>query len=170
MKTSAPLIVSLFLGAIASAAPMTDRVTGEELSARRLSNTSPVANLAQPGDEGVRVSRPSEQSIISQSLIISDGTNWTLVPRGAVLHLPEKHKAKIGGRPVGNLLSWKQFIAANFSWVSAEEISLRQAEGVHQLDERRTAFWPKQDKMIVAVHLGGPISVVAPKNETASNQ
>jgi hypothetical protein len=147
---------------------MKDRVSGEELSALRSASPSPVSTLAQPSAEADRVARPSKQSIINQSVILSDGTNWTLVPRGAVLHLPEAHENKIGRRPVGNLLSWKQFLATNRAWISAEEISLRQAEGVHQLDERRTAFWPKQDKIIVAVHLGGPISVVAPKNQTAS--
>lgn len=167
MKTIPPIVFSLVLAAAASAAPMKDRVTGEELSARR--TASPVSTLTQPSAEEERVARPSQESIINQSLILTDGTNWTLVPRGAVLHLPEAHQGKVGGRPVGNLLSWTQFVAANRSWVSAEEITLRQAEGVHELDERRTAFWPKQDKIIVAVYLGGPISVVAPSNETASN-
>ncbi|MGB6220236.1 hypothetical protein [Haloferula sp.] len=166
MKAIPPIVLTLVLTGIASAAPMKDRVTGEELSARRMASASPVSTLAQPTEEEPRVARPSNESIIKQSMILSDGTNWTLIPRGAVLHLPEAHQGKIGGRPVGNLLSWKQFVTVNRSWVSAEEITLRQAEGVQQLDDRRTAFWPKQDKIIVAVHLGGPISVVAPTKET----
>ncbi|MEM1085687.1 MAG: hypothetical protein AAGI48_16385 [Verrucomicrobiota bacterium] len=169
MKNSPQVFAFALLCVAASAAPMKDRVTGEELSARRMANASPVSTLAQPTAEEQRVNRPSQQSIINQSVILTDGNNWTLVPRGAVLHLPEAHKAKIGGRPVGNLLPWKQFIAVNRAWISAEEITLRQAEGVHKLDERRVAFWPKQDKIIVATHLGGPISVTPPENQTASN-
>jgi hypothetical protein len=168
MKTIPPIVFSILLASVASAAPMKDRVTGEELSARRIASSSPVSTLDQTGEEAQRVVRSSKESIINQSVIITDGTNWTLVPRGAVLHLPEAHKGKIGGRPVGNLLSWKQFLATNRAWVSAEEVTLRQAEGVHTMDDRRKAFWPKQDKIIVAVHLGGPISVVTPRNETAS--
>ena len=168
MKTIPPIVFSLLLTAVSSAAPMKDRVTGEELAARRMASASPVSTLAQPGKEANRVVRPSQESIINQSVILTDGTNWTLVPRGAVLHIPEAHKGKVGGRPVGNLLSWKRFVGLNRSWVSAEEVTLRQAEGVHNVDERRTAFWPKQDKIIVAVHLGGPISVVEAQNETVS--
>ncbi|MEP4076953.1 hypothetical protein [Haloferula sp.] len=168
MKTIPPIVFSLVLATAASAAPMKDRVTGEELNARRIASASPISTLAQPGEEVSRVARPSKESIINQSVILTDGTNWTLVPRGAVLHMPEAHQGKIGGRPVGNLLSWKQFAASNRAWISSEEVTLRQAEGVHKMDERRTAFWPKQDKIIVAVHLGGPISVVAPKIETAN--
>lgn len=169
MKTTPLIFSSALLSLAATGAPTKDRVTGEELSARRMANASPVSTLAQPDDTAKPVSRPAQQSIINQSLILSDGTNWTLVPRGSVLHLPDTHKDKIDARPVGNLVPWKKFLTLNRAWISAEEISLRQAEGVKKLDERRTAFWPKQSKLIIAVHQGGPISVsreAAPNPET----
>lgn len=111
----------------------------------------------------------TKQSSSSQSVILTDGSNWTLVPRGSVLFLPEEQQEKIGKRPVGNLLPWKKFASLNKSWITAEEVTLRQAEGLHEIDPRRTSYWAKQDKIMVAVYLDAPITVTGPANQTARN-
>ena len=168
MKAS--LILAL-VSTAATAAPMTDRISADALQARRAAG-SPVATLAQQAEPNKQVTRTKDQSLIKQSMIISDGQNWTLVPNGAVLHIPETLNSRINVRPVGNLLSWKEFVTRNRNWISGEEVSMRQAEGVQPIDARRIAYWPKQSKVIVAVHLGGPISVTLPepKNETVQNR
>ena len=111
----------------------------------------------------------SAQESSSQSIILTDGSNWTLVPRGAVLFLPQEQQEKIGKRPIGNLLPWKKFASLNKSWITAEEVTLRQAEGIHEIDPRRTSYWTKQDKIMVAVYLDAPITVTGPANQTARN-
>jgi hypothetical protein len=147
---------------------MTDRISSDALQARR-SAGSPVAALTQQAEPNKQVTRSKEQSLIKQSIILSDGENWTLVPKGAVLHIPESLANRINVRPVGTLLSWQDFMTRNRNWIAGEEVSMRQAEGVQPIDARRIAYWPKQSKAIVAVHLGGPISVTIPEpaNETA---
>ncbi|BCX49725.1 hypothetical protein HAHE_36330 [Haloferula helveola] len=164
MKT---LSLLALLPLCAAAAPMSDRVSSAELNNRRQS-PSPLSQLEQNTGEEIKVVRPAEQSLINQSIILSDGLNWTLVPKGAVLHLPADHSARVGTKPIGNLLPWKDFLTLNHAWITSEEVSIRQAEGVQALDEKRTAHWSKQDKVIVAVHLGGPISVAAPTPSTAT--
>lgn len=151
--------------------PMSERISSDQLREIR-SNGSPVASLSQQAENTQTVTRSKGQSLIKQSVIISDGINWTLVPQGAVLHTPEQHTDRINVPPVGNLISWKEFLALNYSWIAGEEISLRQAKGLDAIDSRRTDYWPKQSRVIVAVHRGGPISVSAPKPspETAQNQ
>ena len=57
-----------------------------------------------PVREEIKVVRPAERGLINQSVILSDGLNWTLVPKGAVIHLPVDHSARVGTRPIGNLL------------------------------------------------------------------
>lgn len=166
MKSSIPLFFALLLPGLGVAAPMKDRISSEELTERRLASESEL-NVLEKNVSEARVIRAGEQSIIAQSVILSDGSNWTLVPKGAILFLPESQNSKINTRPVGNLVPWKEFLRLNHAWVSAEEVTLRQAEGVQPLDERRVEFWSKNQKVIVATYLGGPISHIAPKTEAA---
>ena len=99
------------------------------------------------------------ESIIAQSEILHDGEHWTLVPRGAVLHIPAQHASNVGSRPIGTLLQWSEFLAKNPAWIQARETSFDEASGEAEFPEAHVAHWPKQDRVIVAVHQGGPISV-----------
>lgn len=160
--------IAALVCATAVGSPMTERITSGALQQKRSSNSS-IASLTQQAQPNAHVVRAKGQSLIKQSLIISDGTNWTLVPRGAVLHTPDSHTARVNAPPVGNLVSWQEFLNMNHAWIAGEEISLRQAEGADTLDPRRIAYWPKQSKVIVAVHRGGPVSVNPPKTAQNSN-
>lgn len=157
MKTTLILLTTL-AGAAMAAPVMTDRITPEEISARQ--KASPVTSLEQQvaGAEA-KVARPGEQSLIKQSDILSDGTNWTLVPKGAVLHIPQILSNRVDAKPVGNLLSWTEFLTINRGWLFTEEVTFEQAAGKAPIPPSRTEFWKKNGKVIVAVHLGGPISV-----------
>lgn len=123
---------------------------------------SPFSALPQvpPKEDAEKtVVRVSEESILDRSDILSDGTRWTLVPKGAVLHLPAKLAERVGDRPTGTLVGWHDFLAANRNWLAAEEISMDQAAGQAPLSADRPDTWEKQGKVVVAVHLAGPISV-----------
>jgi hypothetical protein len=169
MKTTLFLLTTLAGAAIAAPA-MTDRITPEEIAARQKS--APAVALVQPvaGAEA-KVARPGEQSLIKQSDILSDGNNWTLVPKGAVLHIPAALSNRVGAKPVGTLLSWIDFLTVNRGWLFTEEVTFDQAAGKTPIPPSRHDFWKKNGKVIVAVHLGGPISVrTEPTTPVASIQ
>jgi hypothetical protein len=90
--------------------------------------------------------------------VLHDGSRWTIVPVGSVVHIPERMKSRVGATPSGELLAWQDFLALNRAWISTCEVSFEQASGKDPLPAERTAFWAKQDKIIVAVHQSGPIS------------
>lgn len=155
----APILLLTTLAGAALANPvMTDRITPEEISARQKS--SPVAALQQQvaGAEA-KVARPAEESLIKQSDVLSDGNNWTLVPKSAVLHVPLALSNRVGAKPLGRLLSWNDFLTVNRGWLFTEEVTFDQAAGKAPIPPSRAEFWKKNGKVIVAVHLGGPISV-----------
>jgi hypothetical protein len=157
MKTSLLLLAVLAEAALA-APPMTDRITPEEIAARR--KPSPLATLGQAtAPPEAKVARAGGESLIKQSDILSDGTHWTLVPKGAVLHTPEALANRVGAKPLGILLSWIDFLTVNRGWLFTEEVTFNQAAGKAPIPASRTEFWQKNGKVIVAVHLGGPISV-----------
>jgi hypothetical protein len=142
------------------------RVTAEQLAKRQLA--SPMPKMEQPTAEVVTVKRPSDQSIVKQSTILHDGKNWTLVPTGAVIFLPQAMQSRVNAKPVGTLLPFPEFLAQNRAWLTTNEVSFDQASGTEGLPEERVRFWSKQDKVVIAIHQSGPISVrVAPQKPTA---
>lgn len=152
---------ALFLCALAANAlagqPVLVRVTAETLA--NLQKRDPMIRLEKPADDTAKVARPLNQSIIKESTILHDGKNWTLVPNGAVVFLPEPVKSRVNARPVGTLLPWAEFFAKNRSWLTTTDVNFDQAAGNEPLPAERAAFWAKQDKIVVAVHQNGPISV-----------
>ena len=142
------------------------RVTAEQLAVRQAATSMP--KLEQPTTEVVAVKRPADQSIMKQSTILHDGKNWTLVPTGAVIFLPQAMTMRVDAKPVGRLLPFLEFLAQNRAWLTTNEVSFDQAAGTESLPEERVLYWSKQDKVVVAIHHNGPISVrVAPQKPTA---
>lgn len=134
--------------------------------------TSPFAALPQtpPVEDGEKkIVRPGQESILAQSSILNDGTFWTLVPKGAVLHVPAGHQAKVDAKPVGTLLPWADFLARNFAWLGTCDVDLAQAAGTRPMPADLPENWVKLGKVVVAVHFAGPISV-KPAVPAAENQ
>lgn len=157
MKTSLPLLLVL-AGAALAGPGMTDRVTPAEIASRQ--TPSPLQALQEAAPEAeAKVARATGQSLIAQSDILHDGRNWTIVPKGAVLHIPAALAPRVGARPLGTLLTWNEFLTVNRGWVFTEEVTMDQAAGERPIGASRMDFWAKNGKVIVAVHLGGPISV-----------
>jgi len=161
MKSTLSLLAILSTSAAVTQAQMTDRITPEQMAERQTA-TSPFAELKkqeQANQKEANVVRPGEESIIKQSEILHDGTNWTMVPKGAVLHVPAQMKPRVGTKPLGNLMSWSDFLIANRGWITTEEVSYDQAAGKRPLPEAKVEFWKNQTSVIVATYQGGPISV-----------
>jgi len=170
MKTT---LILLALASASIAAPtMTDRITPEEIAARQKA-ASPLTAIPQPTavPAEATVVRPGEQSLIKQSDILNDGINWTIVPKGAVLHVPPAFATRVGARPVGTLLPWIEFLTVNRNWLFTEEVTFDLAAGKKPIPPSRLDAWQKVNKVIVAVHQGGPISVrPQPANPVASTR
>ena len=155
MKTTIPWIALTI--ALHAEPTVQESVTASQIAAKQRGGSLTV--LSQEAPDIAPVPRADSQSIISQSEILHDGEHWTLVPNGAVLHIPEQHAAKIGKRPVGILLQWSEFLAKNPAWIRTHETSFDQASGEKEFPVTETAHWSKQDRVVIAVHQGGPISV-----------
>ncbi len=136
--------------------PIVPRITSDELA--RLQQADPMVRLQKPAEGKAEVGRPAGQSILGQSTILSDGERWTLVPNGAVLHIPAKLQSRVNGEPAGELVPWIEFLGANIAWLDTIEVSIDQAAGKSELPAGRAEHWQKQGKVIVAVHQRGPIS------------
>lgn len=167
MKTTL-ILLALASGAFAGP-PVLARITPAALA--KIQQQSPMETLESTRESSAKVARPEDQSIIKQSVILHDGRNWTLVPKGAVLFLPEALKSRVDVKPVGTLLPWTAFLAKNISWITTNETTFDQAAGNEALPAERAAFWARQDKIVIAVHQNGPISVkVAKESQTITQR
>ncbi|MBB5352189.1 hypothetical protein HNR46_002432 [Haloferula luteola] len=129
--------------------------------------SSPVSATAL-GDGSVK----KESESPGDSVILHDGTNWTMVPQGAFLFFPEALQTHIVDRPLGRLMSWKDFLRRNRDWIRAERITLQQADGSAPLDPRRLDYFTRQTRAIVAVAPETPVIVAlqAPLDGTETAQ
>ena len=155
MKTA--ILLCVLANSAFAGTPVLAHITPEALAL--LQQNSPMAALPQPPPSEAVVSRSNDRSIIKQSTILHDGKNWTLIPRGAVIFLPEPMKGRVAVKPVGNFLAWTDFLEHNQHWITTTETSFDQAAGTIPLQAEQVAVWAKQEKLVIAVHQDGPISV-----------
>lgn len=159
MKT-ALMLCALTTGTFA-AQPILPRISPQELAERQ--RAKPMAALQTPAKAGGAVTHPADQSIIKQSAILHYGTDWTLIPQGAVIFVPEPMKNRLGDKPAGTLIAFTDFLIKNRAWITTVEVSIDQATGNKPLPVKQAEFWSKQNKIVIAVHQNGPISMRAPK-------
>lgn len=137
--------------------PILVRVTPDTIA--RLKERDPMIRMVKPAQGEAKVERPANLSIIGGSTVLNDGRNWTLVPKGAVIHLPESMKARVDQKPVGHMLPWRDFLTKNRNWIATTEVSFDQAAGHQPIPTDRTGLQARQDRIVVATHQAGPISV-----------
>ena len=157
MTMKPALILCVLTTCVFAQRPIVPRITPAALL--KLQQNNPMIQLAKPAAGEAKVTTPGNQSILKESMILHDGKNWTLVPKGAVIFLPEAMKSRVDVKPIGTLLTFIDFITLNRNWITTNEVNFDQAAGNLPLPAERVSFWAKQDKIVIAVHQGGPISV-----------
>ena len=75
------------------------------------------------------LSSDKTESLVKRSAILSYGRNGTLVPRGAILHVPAHLRGRVNAERKGKLITWSDFYARNGGWLETQTVSLSQARG-----------------------------------------
>ncbi|MEO5713534.1 MAG: hypothetical protein ABIT37_08585 [Luteolibacter sp.] len=155
-------IVVLFAAPHASAAPgqMRDVPTHEQLSLKRgqMEQVDPMKNMAVSKTEDPAKNLPTD--LISQSDVISFAGVATLVPKHAIILIPKNYQDRVAFAPGSTIKSWTEFYTANRGWITTVEVSFAQAQGKDPIPEATTKQFTKSGNMVVAVYLGGPISML----------
>jgi hypothetical protein len=143
---------------------MRDAATHEQLAQaqRQAGQSEPKKILTVPkGEDPSVVNRP--QDLLSQSDILCLNGMATLVPKRAILQIPEACSARLKIEPGAKIVSWAEFYAANRGWITTIEISRTQAEGNEPIAEDTQTMMTKCRNLIVATFQGGPISLLPAK-------
>jgi len=149
-------LIALTLNAFA-AQPVLVRVTPDTLA--KLQERDPMIRLVDSSGQEVKTTSPLSHTTMDQSSILHDGTHWTMVPKGALIHLPAEIKDRSNVKPVGTLLPWKDFLAKNQQWITTSEVTFDQAVGNEELPAECAGSLANQGKVVVAVHRNDPASV-----------
>lgn len=137
-----------------------DAATHESLSAqlRQADENDPMKVLANSdGADPFAANQP--QNILESSDLISFQGLTTLVPKRAIMQLPEKYRDRVNNPPKGNkVVGWLEFYASNRGWITTIEITRSQAGGDENLQEEVFENLEKTKNMVVSVLDSGPIS------------
>lgn len=140
---------------------MRDAATHEQLclALRKAEQQDPMKNMpAAKGADPSVLNRPKD--LLSESDIISFRGLATLVPKRAILQIPEGCSDRIKMDPGSKIVSWADFYAANRGWINTVEVSRVQAEGNKEINEEVRDNISKSRNLVVATYMGGPISVL----------
>jgi hypothetical protein len=151
---------------------MSEPVSAEELSnrLRHARQNDPIRKLVPPGNPGSDPSRGTHgRDLIAESTVLNHGGLMTLVPKRAVLHLPEALKSRVGTRDGAELQPWAKFFEVNRSWLHAEPVTRERALGKTPFSAEETKALRSSGKIIIATYEGGPISVLPAAFATESS-
>ena len=107
--------------------------------------------------------------LIASSDILCNRGRATLVPKRAVLQIPERFNSRLKMTEGSQILTWADFYALNRDWIRTMEVTRAQAEGVEPFPEATVEMMKSSKIVIVATLQGGPISVLPP-SEPAPEQ
>jgi len=130
-----------------------------------LKNTSKPAESTffenfQPSTQPDKSNEQKKKDIVAESDILCFRGTATLVPKRAVIHVPERHARRLQLAPGAKLMTWSEFYAANRSWISVVEVSIDEAKGEKPFDEKRQEWLDSNSKVVVATLRRGPVSVL----------
>ncbi|NNC90581.1 MAG: hypothetical protein HKN82_19160 [Akkermansiaceae bacterium] len=112
--------------------------------------------------------QPPKYNITANSDFIVFGEASTLVPKGAILHVPNRFRANIDRAPRSGLKIWNQFLSTNRGRLMPLEITRDQALGVAPIEKERLEAACRTGRIVVAVMHGNPTSVNLPTPQAAA--
>lgn len=136
------------------------RPTHGQLTARRakVESNGEIALAEKP--RALRKLRSGKTaSLIQRSAIIAHRGQWTIVPKESVLYVPAHLRSRVNGERSGRLVTWKEFLVKNRTWLRLEDVRIEQARGEVPLRAEDVKVYEQSGQVVVAVCHNGPISV-----------
>ncbi len=155
--------LALALGVALAATPpvMRDAATHQDLVARKRATAEPGLPLGMTPCKGPDPSKANQPGdLIGRSDLVCHGGVATLVPKRALLSVPERFRQRLRMVEGTRVVTWEEFFARNRDWITTVEVTPEEAGGRAMLPEKTTRQIADCDTVVVATFLGGPISVL----------
>ncbi len=125
-----------------------------------LSILAPVTSAQGPTFKRPKIAKSGPY--VDSDILASSGFH-TVVPRGAVLVVPERHAKRKISKPTGVFTIWPKFLRKNYGWIYKYEVTLDQASGKTPISAEKMESLKGMGKIVVAVYKNNPISVLPAK-------
>lgn len=139
--------------------PVGKAISDKELKARQQGEK--FGGFAKAGTE------PKGWDLEKNSEFITFDGVVTLVPKGAIIHVPERYRANVVSELKGNLMLWNEFAARYRAVVAPFEVSLAEASGKEPIKPERLEAAQKTGAILVGTLGNSPISVHKKASATA---
>lgn len=139
-----------------------DAATHDQLSQklRTTSQTSPMSHLGKRDLQEDEKIETAPSSFAEDSDFLSYNGNVTLVPKGAILNLPEKFSNRMKLDEKAKILTFSEFSVLNRGWVTTLELDIETAFGKKPFDPKKVEWMKNSGRLIIATYQGGAISVL----------
>ena len=138
-------------------------------NSKRLRRKAPFASSLPQREDSTKVNLPG--NLIERSDVISFNGTTTLVPKKAIIDIPEQYKSRLNNHKPGNrIVRWNEFLSLNRGWITTVSVSRTQAEGNEPVDPKTVEVYSKSKNLVIAVYQGGPVSMLPQKKEEAPIQ
>jgi hypothetical protein len=110
----------------------------------------------------VKKERPQGWGLNEYSEFLSFKEHGTLVPKHAIIHVPESLRGCVTTSLHGTFVPWKEFATQYPAIVTTFSVTLEEATGKTPIKPERLELVRKSDRIVVAVLNGSPISCRLP--------
>lgn len=100
-------------------------------------------------------------SLVEMSTLLASGGNWVMIPKTALIYVPDRYSDKVVAKPSGSLISWNEFLKRNAGWIHTHEVTVLQARGKEVIDQKIIQAYQSMGKVVIATHQKNPITVKA---------
>lgn len=163
-------IFGLFaMASVAMAAPkktvIQDRISDAELNARNAGAVLPYAALAVAGVKATEETKEEKDEVadlLARSVFLTDGRQCTILPAGAVIHVPANRGDRVvKSAPSLPLVAWDDFYRVNSSWLREFGIDHDQAAGAKPFDPKVAKALGSSGCVVVSTYFRQPVAPVA---------
>jgi len=144
-----------------------DAATHEDIvkRMRHVERNNPMKQLAVSEGEDPSV-KNQPVNIVDSSDILSFNGVTTLVPKMAIIRIPDQYADRVNRHVPGyRVVGWAEFYTLNRGWITPVEVSREQAAGRVPIAEEVQENLGKNRNLQVATFLTGPISLLPPKEQ-----
>ena len=131
---------------------------------------TPVANKGEVSGQKQAKPKAKTPSLYRNAHILVTRGQHTIIPKGSIIYLPSKDKAKVTETPSGKFTFWPDFVKKNKNWIWLYEVTLKQARGIEPIPEAKLKEFAKLNRTVVATYRKNPISIIPRSTKDSKNK
>ena len=97
-------------------------------------------------------------AFMARSIFLIDGPNCTLLPLGAVIHIPKNRSESAVKTTPKPQVSWSQFYSSNLGWLKELELDVDEVMGRKEVNMEKVKAAAKSGAIVVCTYLKQPVS------------